>query len=308
MNEALFQQLKHLVGKDAYFEREALSRHSSFRIGGPARVLLRPSDELTLIASLELVRESMIPFLVIGKGSNILFDDSGFDGIIIEIARNFSQYRIEGTEVWAQAGISLTSLAKKTARAGLAGLEFASGIPGTLGGGLFMNAGAYGGQLSDVVRSARIINENGSIGTLHFDPKDFGYRSSPLQSDGIILDVQLKLQPDDPEEIQARIAELDERRQSKQPLEYPSAGSTFKRPPGHYASALIDQAGLKGYRVGNAAVSTKHAGFIVNVGGASAADVKAVIAHVQERIRTKFNVELVPEVRIIENPQGTTKG
>lgn len=301
----LLESALHAAGGNVQLlENEPLSRHCTFRIGGPARYFARPQDEASLLALVGALRAAGAPFLAVGKGSNLLFPDEGYDGVVVEVGRALSACEIDGATVRAQAGISLTSLAKQTARAGLAGLEFASGIPGTLGGGLFMNAGAYGGQLSDVVESARVLGPDGEVRTVRVADGDFGYRKSPFSTGDIVLDAVLRLTPDDADSVLARIADLDERRRTKQPLEYPSAGSTFKRPPGNYASALVDQAGLKGYRVGGAEVSEKHAGFVVNKGGATAADVLAVIRHAQETVRERFGVQLEPEVRIVENPAG----
>lgn len=297
--------LERIVGEGNVLAAEPLSRHCTFRIGGPARLLARPQDERALAELVATLRESNEPYLVVGKGSNLLFPDDGYDGVIVEVGRAMGGIEIDGTTVRAEAGISLSALAKQAARAGLAGLEFASGIPGTLGGGLFMNAGAYGGQLSDVVVRARVLEADGTVRTVEVAEDDFGYRKSPIQAGGIVLSAEIELTPDDPDAIQGRMADLDERRRTKQPLEYPSAGSTFKRPPGHYASALVDEAGLKGWRAGGAAVSEKHAGFVVNLGDATCADVLAVIAHAQDVVRERFGVELEPEVRIVENPRAS---
>lgn len=296
--------LSKAAGEKAVLTDEPLSKHCTFRIGGPAACYVRPETVEALVATVRALEEAGVPYLVVGKGSNLLFADDGYDGAVVEVGRALSECEIEGDVVRAQAGISLTALAKRAAKAGLSGLEFASGIPGTLGGAVFMNAGAYGGQMSDVVRSARVLSPDGTVSVLDVASGDFGYRKSPVQDGGIVLDAVIELRPDDPDEIMARIADLDERRTSKQPLDRPSAGSTFKRPEGHYASALIDQAGLKGWRSGDAAVSEKHAGFVVNLGEATCRDVLDVIRHVTEVVKADFGVELEPEVRIVENPHG----
>lgn len=296
--------LAKAAGEHAVLTDEPLAKHCTFRIGGPAACYVRPDTEEALVATVRALEGARVPYLVIGKGSNLLFDDEGFEGAVVEVGRELSACTIDGTCVRAQAGISLTALAKKAAAAGLAGLEFASGIPGTLGGAVFMNAGAYGGQMSDVVRSARVLSPDGTVSVLDVADGDFGYRKSPVQDGGIVLDAVIDLTPDDPEAIAARIADLDERRTTKQPLDKPSAGSTFKRPEGHYASALIDEAGLKGWRSGDAAVSEKHAGFVVNLGQATARDVKDVIAHVTDVVEEAYGVSLEPEVRIVANPHG----
>lgn len=300
----LAELLSQAAGPEAVLSEEPLSKHCTFRIGGPATCYVRPDSERALCETVRVLEEARLPYLVVGKGSNLLFSDEGYDGAVIEIGRAMSECEIEGTTVRAQAGISLSALAKKTAKAGLAGLEFASGIPGTLGGAIYMNAGAYGGQMSDVVRSARVLTPDGNVIELDVASGDFGYRKSPMQEGGIVLDAVIDLSPDEPEAILTRIADLDERRTSKQPLDRPSAGSTFKRPEGHYASALIDQAGLKGWRSGDAAVSEKHAGFVVNMGQATCQDVLDVIRHVTETVEAEYGVTLEPEVRIVANPHG----
>ncbi len=288
------------LGPDQVLTQEPLSKHTSFKIGGCAHYYLRPRSVEDVQEALRIITQHQLSWMVIGEGSDLLFSDEGFWGVIIELGPKFSKATVDGTTVWAQAGISMADLSDFCCQQGLSGFEFACGIPGTLGGGLFMNAGAYGGQMSDVVVRATVLRPTGELARLDFTGEDFGYRSSPIAEAGIIvLDASLELTPLDPQEIQATIDDLMERRRSKQPLDLPSAGSTFKRPANNYASALIDEAGLKGFRIGDAGVSEKHAGFVVNHGKARAADVLAVIAHVQAVILEQFEIELEPEVRII---------
>ena len=288
------------LGTEHVRTNEPMSNHTTFKIGGPARLFLNPNSVETIQEAMRIIHENNLSWMVIGQGSDLLFSDEGFDGVIVEVGPEFSKAHVNGNTVIAQAGISMGTLADICAKAGLSGFEFACGIPGTLGGGIFMNAGAYGGQMSDVVESATILLPSGDLEEVVFTGEDFGYRKSPIAQRGVVvLEARLKLTPDNPEEIKARISDLMERRSSKQPLELPSGGSTFKRPEGHYASALIDQAGLKGFQIGGAAVSTKHAGFVVNIDNASAADVHNVIHHVQKTVWDKFGVQLEPEVHIV---------
>ena len=287
-------------------EQEPLSEHTTFRIGGPAAFYLAPESEDEVREALAFAGEKGLPYYLIGRGSNLLCSDEGYDGVIIEIGKGMEQISIEwaseGAIVTAQAGVSLSSLAARLAKEGLTGFEFAGGIPGTLGGAIAMNAGAYGGEIKDCILSARVLTEQGEIRTLDKAELELGYRTSVIQRESaIVLSGTFSFQPGDTEKIQETMRELNQRRRDKQPLEYPSAGSTFKRPEGHFAGKLIEDAGLRGYRVGDAQVSEKHCGFVVNRGRATAADVYRLIRDVQKRVWDEFQVKLEPEVRMIGN-------
>lgn len=278
---------------------EPMSRHTTFRVGGPADLMYFPASSSQLVKALNAAEERQIPVLVMGNGSNMIVRDGGIRGLVIVLGERFSQISIEGEILSAQAGASMARVAAAAQAASLSGLEFISGIPGTLGGGCAMNAGAYGGQLSDVLVDAEVYR-NGEIRTLSREELQMGYRTTlPLREGGIVLSARFRLTPDDGEAIMARMKDLNARRRDKQPLNFPSAGSTFKRPEGYFAGALIEQAGLKGRTVGGAQVSEKHAGFIVNIGGATAKDITDLIALVQEEVRRASGVQLETEVRII---------
>ena len=280
-------------------ENEPMSRHTTFRVGGPADVMFLPESEEQVVQALSLAREAQVPVIIIGNGSNLVVRDGGIRGLVIALGEGMAAIvRVEHT-VSALAGASLARVSAYAQASGLSGLEFASGIPGTLGGGCAMNAGAYGGQLSDVLIDARVLL-NGELRTLTAEAMQMGYRTSlPLREGGVVLSARFALTPDDPEAIAARMRELNARRRDKQPLDRPSAGSTFKRPEGYFAGALIEQAGLKGRRVGGAQVSEKHAGFIVNVGDATAADILTLIGVVQDEVEARFGVRLETEVRVL---------
>ena len=297
--KTLLEKLCGIARRDQILEHEPMARHTTFRVGGPADVLFMPEGADQLIAALEAARSAGVPAHVIGNGSNLIVRDGGVRGLVIAIGEGMSEIARRGDTVEAQAGAALARVAAFAQAEGLAGLEFASGIPGTLGGGCAMNAGAYGGQLSDVLIDAQVLLD-GAVRTLSRDDMQMGYRTSlPLRTGGIVLSARFALTPDAPEAIAARMRELNARRRDKQPLNLPSAGSTFKRPEGHFAGALIEQAGLKGFSVGGAQVSEKHAGFIVNTGGATASDVLALIAAVQEAVKARSGIWLETEVRVL---------
>ena len=284
---------------DQVLVNEPMARHTTFRVGGPADALFLPEGEDQLIAALSAAREAGVDAFVIGNGSNLIVRDGGVRGLVIAIGEGMSDIRREGDTVIAQAGASLARVAGFAQGEGLSGLEFASGIPGTLGGGCAMNAGAYGGQLSDVLIDARVLLAD-RIVTLDRGGMEMGYRTSlPLRTGGIVLSARFALTPDDPAAILERMKDLNARRRDKQPLNLPSAGRTFKRPEGHFAGALIEQAGLKGRSVGGAQVSEKHAGFIVNTGGTTAADVLALIRLVQDEVQARSGIRLETEVRVL---------
>ena len=280
-------------------ENEPMSRHTTFRVGGPADLMFLPASAAEIQTALAAAREADVPVHLVGNGSNLIVRDGGLRGLTIALGEPFSEVRVEGNEIVAQAGASLSRVAAAAQEAGLAGLEFASGIPGTLGGGCAMNAGAYGGELKDVLVCAKVLM-GGEVCTLSRDEMEMGYRSTRvLREGGIVLEARFALVPDEKEAIAARMRDLNARRREKQPLNLPSAGSTFKRPEGHFAGALIEGCGLKGCAIGGAQVSEKHAGFVVNTGGATAADILALIDHVRSTVLRETGVELEPEVRII---------
>ena len=277
---------------------EPLSRHTTFQIGGPCDVMVFPETAEALADVIRVCSEEDQPYFVLGKGSNVLVSDQGIRGVVIATER-LQRLVVDGTTVTASAGLSLINVSKACAELGLSGLEFASGIPGTLGGGCAMNAGAYGGELKDVLVWADVLLD-GELHRLSRDEMEMGYRSTmPLRRGAIVVSACFELQSDDPEAIQERMRDLANRRREKQPLNLPSAGSTFKRPEGHFAGALIEQCELKGCTIGGAQVSEKHAGFIVNVGDATAADILNLIEHVQRVVRAQTGVHLETEVRVL---------
>ncbi len=298
MNQ-LIAALRAFAREDQIRIDEPMSRRTTFRVGGPADVLFLPESAGQVVRALDAARAAGVPAVVIGNGSNLLVRDKGIRGLVVALGEGFSEVRIDGETVEAQAGVSLAKLAAAAQSAGLSGLEFASGIPGSLGGGCAMNAGAYGGQLSDVLVDADVLM-GGEIRTLSNAEMQMGYRTTrPLREGGIVLSARFALKRDDPGAILARMKELNARRRDKQPLNFPSAGSTFKRPEGYFAGALIEGAGLKGRSVGGAQVSEKHAGFIINTGGATAADILALIGVVQDEVQARSGVRLETEVRIL---------
>ena len=276
-----------------------MSRYTTLRVGGLADCLAEPGSAKELCALLKLAERFGVSVTVIGNGSNLLVRDGGIRGLVIRFGRSFSACETAGETITAQSGILLSDLAQSAANAGLAGLEFASGIPGTLGGAVVMNAGAYGGEIAQVIESAEVLGGNGIV-TLDRGALELSYRHSRLQDTGeLVLAARFRLTRDDPAAIRARMADLKNRRLEKQPLNWPSAGSFFKRPAGAYAAQLIDEAGLKGHRIGGAMVSDKHAGFLINAGGATAADFLSLMLVVQETVYKKSGFHLEPEVRIL---------
>lgn len=282
-------------------EGELLSSHTTFRIGGAAKYFAVPKNEEEIMEAVDFAIVKDLPYYILGKGSNVLFADEGYPGVIIEIGAGMEKVeRIGDTGIRAQAGVSLSALAAFAAREGLSGLEFAGGIPGTLGGAVTMNAGAYGGEMKDVIVSAKVMDKEGAVQELSCEDLQLGYRTSIVQKKQlVVLEAEFLLKPGTTEEIQNTMKELNAKRREKQPLEYPSAGSTFKRPEGYFAGKLIEDAGLRGYRVGDAQVSEKHCGFVVNRGKATCAEVLQLIEDVQKEVKEQFGVQLEPEVRII---------
>lgn len=279
---------------------EPMSRHTSFKIGGKADMFVSVRSEEEISALISLAKETGTPYMIMGNGSNMLVGDGGIRGLVIQIGKDLSEIKTDGVYIEAQAGALLSRIASEAAKAGLTGLEPLSGIPGTLGGGIYMNAGAYGGEIKDVVRTVRYIDNDGAIHEIDGSDCCFGYRHSIFSGGGMyIISAVMELAHGDEEKIRSAMADYNKRRCDKQPVSVPSAGSTFKRPEGYFAGKLIQDAGLMGYSVGGAAVSEKHAGFVVNNGGATAKDVLELIEHIQKTVKEKFGVELEPEVRLI---------
>ena len=300
MDKEIYRQFCEIAGEGCVLVDEPMRRHTTFRIGGPADYLIRPETEEVLRKILALCAEEKLPYFILGNGSNLLVSDQGYRGVIIQIYKNFQQCVTEGNVIRAGAGILLSRLSAAAGEAGLTGLEFASGIPGTLGGAVFMNAGAYGGEMKDILSWADVLDEERKLRRLSADELELGYRTSRVKKEGwIVTGAELKLKFGDPEKIREKIEELKAARTSKQPLEYPSAGSTFKRPEGYFAGKLIMDAGLRGFRVGGAQVSEKHCGFVINTGNATAADVRELMRQVQEKVWEKYQVRLEPEVRFL---------
>ena len=278
---------------------EKLSEYVNFKVGGPADILLIPNSKEQVIKSIKICKENNIPFYLIGNGSNILVRDGGFRGVVLSL-KNVKNIYVDGEKIEAECGVMLKEVSDKAIENSLTGFEFACGIPGTIGGAVFMNAGAYDGEISKVIESAEVKDENCNIIRLSREELDFGYRSSLVMKKGYtVLSAVFKLEKGQVKTIKELIEDLTNKRESKQPLEYPSAGSTFKRPTGYFAGKLIQDAGLKGYSIGGAAVSEKHSGFVINKGNATAKDITDLIKHIQDEVKKQFGVDLHPEVRII---------
>ena len=267
---------------------EKLSEYVNFKVGGPADILLIPNSKEQVIKSIKICKENNIPFYLIGNGSNILVRDGGFRGVVLSL-KNVKNIYVDGEKIEAECGVMLKEVSDKAIENSLTGFEFACGIPGTIGGAVFMNAGAYDGEISKVIESAEVIDENCNIIRLSREELDFGYRSSLVMKKGYtVLSAVFKLEKGQVKTIKELIEDLTNKRESKQPLEYPSAGSTFKRPTGYFAGKLIQDAGLKGYSIGGAAVSEKHSGFVINKGNATAKDITDLIKHIQDEVKKHF--------------------
>ncbi len=300
MNEEIFNKFCSILGSDHVFCEEPMSKHTTFRIGGPARYFLCPQSVEEIQEILRICREESLPSFILGNGSNLLVSDKGYDGVIIQLYRSFSGVEVDGSCVRAKAGALLSSVSRVAMEAGLTGLEFAGGIPGTLGGAVVMNAGAYGGEMKDVLVQVTVLTQEGKVLTLEAGELQMGYRTSIVKTAGyIVLEAVMQLQPGEDVVIRARMKELSELRTSKQPLEYPSAGSTFKRPEGYFAGKLIMDSGLRGYQVGGAQVSEKHCGFVINKDSATAADVVQLMRDVQDKVKEDAGVILEPEVKFL---------
>ncbi|WP_337664993.1 UDP-N-acetylmuramate dehydrogenase [Suilimivivens sp.] len=295
--EAVYEYIRANVPEEDILTEEPMSRHTTFRIGGEAACFIRISSEEQLRKLIPYFENVGVEYFVLGKGSNLLVGDKGYPGVILQISDACQQIEAEGNRLQVQAGAALSKVAFFAMERGLEGLEFAAGIPGTVGGGVVMNAGAYGGEMKQVVESVRVLSSEGEILTLDNDTMEFGYRTSIIRNRNFtVLSVTFQLREGNREEIRARIEDFQKRRMEKQPLNYPSAGSTFKRPEGYFAGKLIMDAGLRGFQIGDARVSDKHCGFVINVGKATARDVTDVIEEVQEKVRERFGVSLEREV------------
>ena len=285
------------------FLQESMAKHTSFRLGGEAEAMAFPKDENELARLLQWAKDELCKVAILGAGTNVLAPDEGVKGLVICLKDCLDGMELlSGNVLRVASGVTMTRAAVFAAKNGLSGLEFAHGIPGTVGGGVYMNAGAYGGEISGVCKAVRVMAMDGSIRELTAEEMEFSYRHSVLEDEGgIVLSADFALTPGDPEVIRAKMRELQQKRSASQPLDLPSAGSAFKRPVGGYAAALIDQAGLKGFRVGDAAISTKHAGFAVNVGSATAEHVKQLLQQVSDKVYEQTGIRLEPEIRIWEN-------
>ncbi len=296
----MLEKLQKLLGEEKVLVNEPMASHTTFRIGGPADYFVIPENGEEVAGIIKICKEKNTPYFILGNGSNLLIGDKGFRGVVIQLYKNFDGLEIQGTKVTAKAGAMLIRVAKEAGKAGLTGLEFASGIPGTIGGAMVMNAGAYGGEMKDVVTSVTVLTKDGEVKKLSGEEMNFRYRGSVVEDEGhIVLEAEMELQEGNLEEIQARIEELSVQRRTKQPIEYPSAGSTFKRPEGYFAGKLIMDSGLRGYKVGDAQVSEKHCGFVINAGKATAADVMQLMKDVSDQVQAQFGVALEPEVKRI---------
>ena len=300
MADRIRERFCEIVAEDRVLEQEPMARHTTFRIGGPADYFIELGNVDEIKAAVGICQEENLPWFVLGRGSNLLVSDQGYRGVILSIYKNFQNIDIQGEILTVQAGTLLTTLSGKALDASLSGIEFASGIPGTVGGAVVMNAGAYGGEMKDIVRQVTVLDQEGVVRTLTGEEMQFGYRTSLAKKKGyIVLEAILELKPGEKEQIREKMQTLKAKRIEKQPLEYPSAGSTFKRPEGYFAGKLIMDAGLRGARVGDGQVSEKHCGFVVNTGHATAADVRELMRQIQEKVQEQFGVRLEPEVRFL---------
>ncbi len=293
------EALGSMAGAENVLVNEPMSRHTTFMVGGPADFFVAPSDTASLAQIVNLCRSEEVPYYLVGNGSNLLVSDQGFRGVILS-TKNLQALHVEGNEITAGPGVRMSVLSKEACRAGLAGLAFAAGIPGTVGGGVHMNAGAYDGEISKVAKCVRVLDKEAKEHVWTAQEMQFDYRSSrAMKEEAIVLETVFSLEPGDPEQIQARIDELAAKRRASQPLEFPSAGSTFKRPRGYYAGKLIQDSGLAGYRIGGACVSTKHCGFVINDQHATASDIYQLCRNIQDIVFDKYGVKLAMEVKMI---------
>lgn len=300
MVDTIVRLMAEVVSASGVKLDEPMSKHTSFHVGGKADLLVEPNTVPQLIAVIRILQQTGLPYTLLGNGSNVLVGDKGIRGVVVQITSRMAEYKSEENTIEAAAGIHLAKLANVAFQNELSGLEFASGIPGSLGGAIYMNAGAYGGEMKNVIEEVIYLDEAGKVHRIPGSDCAFGYRTSRFAgSDDVILGCKLRLTEGKKEDIKALMDDYNGRRTAKQPLHQPSAGSTFKRPEGYFAGKLIEDAGLRGFRIGGAAVSEKHCGFVVNEDHATAADVCAVIRHVQETVEEKFGVRLETEVKFV---------
>ncbi len=300
MNMNFYDQLVQLTEEKRVQKDEPMKQHTTFRVGGNADYFVMPQDATEVKKIIELCKTVNMPYYVIGNGSNLLVSDTGYRGVIIQIYKQMNNIEVHGETIKVQAGALLSRVGTVALEYGLTGFEFAAGIPGTVGGAVVMNAGAYGGEMKDIITNATVLTQEGEVKTLNKEELELGYRTSVIAKEGyIVLEAQYKLQKGEKELIRARMDELKTLRVTKQPLEYPSAGSTFKRPEGYFAGKLIQDAGLRGFQVGGAQVSEKHCGFVINKEQATAADVMELMRQVAERVRQEFGVTLEAEVKTL---------
>lgn len=298
MSQKLYEELKNIIPEERIKADEPMKLHTTFRIGGPAKYFVIPETKEEVKEIIACCKNADMPYYILGNGSNLLVSDKGYEGVVIQIFKNMNQITLDGDTITSQAGAILSSVANKALDAGLTGFEFAAGIPGTLGGACVMNAGAYGGEMKDVLVSVTVLTPEGDFLTIPKEELELGYRTSIIaKKNYIVLEAKIKLTKGEKEAIKARMDELKVQRTTKQPLEYPSAGSTFKRPVGYFAGKLIQDAGLRGFQVGGAQVSEKHCGFVINKDQATAADVAELMRQVSLKVKEQFGVELEAEVK-----------
>lgn len=298
MNLNFYNKLTDYIEETRIYKDEPMKKHTTFRVGGNADYFVVPKTEEEVKNVVNLCKKEEMPYFVLGNGSNLLVGDKGYRGVIVQICREMNRIEVVGNALVVQAGALLSKVGSAALEAGLTGFEFASGIPGTMGGAVFMNAGAYGGEMKDILSEVTVLDENGEVKVLQKEELGLGYRTSIVAKKGyVVLTAKVELQPGDREQIEARMQELKVQRTTKQPLEYPSAGSTFKRPEGYFAGKLIADSGLRGFRVGGAQVSEKHCGFVINKENATASDIVELMNQVIERVQKEFGVTLEPEVR-----------
>lgn len=298
MNLKFYDKLTDYIEETRIYKDEPMKKHTTFRVGGNADYFVVPKTEEEVKNIVSLCKSEGMPYFVLGNGSNLLVGDKGYRGVIIQICKEMNQIEVQGTSLLVQAGALLSKVGSAALEAGLAGFEFASGIPGTMGGAVFMNAGAYGGEMKDILAEVTVLDENGEVRVLKKEELELGYRTSVVAKKGyVVLSARVELQSGDKEKIEARMQELKVQRTTKQPLEYPSAGSTFKRPEGYFAGKLISDSGLRGFQVGGAQVSEKHCGFVINKENATASDIVELMNQVIEKVQNEFGVTLEPEVR-----------
>ena len=298
MDQKFYSRLTEILPENRVREEEPMRLHTTFRVGGPARCFVVPETSQQLRQVVRCCQEEEVAYYIIGNGSNLLVSDQGYEGVVIQIFREMNRIEVQGDKIKAQAGALLSAVAARALEAGLAGFEFAAGIPGTLGGACVMNAGAYGGEMKDVLKEVQVLTRQGEIITLQKEQLEMGYRTSRIAREQyIVLEAALELKRGKASAIREKMEDLKERRVTKQPLEYPSAGSTFKRPEGYFAGKLIQDAGLRGFRIGGAQVSEKHCGFVINRDQATATEISQLIREIQMRVKENSGVELEPEVK-----------